>query len=1243
MAGAAEALAAQMLEATQVLHDPRSVPQVRQAANEFVMQVVDNPMVVVAATLLAGPDRPPEARFFAFKLIAGVATKGGLQVQGASIASQLCVSLLDMLRQSSLAPAGTGAAGLSAVPPYVREKFAQALAAVVVHGSDWPSGQPQLQREILEAGRQSAVHAALALTFFRDVCEVLQSDSAARLSAQHRKALQKHIIETSGELFGAVGIFTGSFPNCPELERAAVLLAQELSIVVPVARFLAADMDKFLHRNLSNSVLRPDVLKAFTDLLTKDIAKDLHQAPDRMKQFLFTMFDLTAFCQPSGSLSNEDYDVHKAVAMLLRDFVEANKPSIEKNADLQAKVFECAVSLMRYPSVFMQMEAASMVPHVIRAGLHTTPQPKGGGVAQPPAPPAWLRLKNELLPLIFLSLHKQIPADFDLFPLPAGYQQVMAITSEFDMEEDLTAIVTGLKCRCVEIMKAMTPAPRAVLESLEFVHELLPRVLGAAPGSKVCSLVSFEAALGVVERIMPLVKPSAGVNAIEACRMLLVMVIQAQVPGPEHERRRLEFVSRVGAVFDLIAEHSLEQGSSLVVQVFVHFFKVIEEGSFELRTRALHSFIGVSKAAPKAIRPVLEDIITKAAGLLQSIPNGQHVLCESLVTASTAAKNFDQQANLLRNLLSPILARWTVITDSLVVPEKLVGGVVGDRTDLDAGRQMVLCLEGCFRASTVPSEPAAAAAGGFSKPITGVGVELNLRNPVGEIAASVFPKLIALTRTFHLAFPSDMTRPMTGVAGATAEGLRPYLLALDKEELRYLTSSLDAKGKDEKSWDNAFPPPAGEDRDKVYQGRHNLYLFRLALYACIGNALTVQDGVLNNPELSTLLISSLIECMEFSHPYHLEMQLRQIWLVLFGPSGMSAATEPLRLSLATSLLPALLSTVARTLDRYWQWLQLPQGHPAAVDGDNTLLWAMCTGTVMASRTFMELVTSLVLHGGVQPTHAPAKPAEAAAPQNAMEQSGGNRKKGKNRAKAVGEDKAMGNAAPGSGAGHQGTGFAGSIFATPVLLEAVQAALRSASQWKDAKTISHALLGMQTVAVRLMSGGEVHDSIRASDAASKEAPQRCALVLHVVLPTLVSLCNSPPSPPPGDGALFTIIGKPFADFFTPENQQGRVAPSPFALSITAACWPIVWGICQIFIQVCKQSQVKAELQHIVQFPAFVEACKLLATLKGVAERDVQNLVTTLLEDGSDAKVKRGALRTLVRSAVDAAPTNGEILI
>jgi hypothetical protein len=230
------------------------------------------------------------------------------------------------------------------------------------------------------------------------------------------------------------------------------------------------------------------------------------------------------------------------------------------------------------------------------------------------------------------------------------------------------------------------------------------------------------------------------------------------------------------------------------------------------------------------------------------------------------------------------------------------------------------------------------------------------------------------------------------------------------------------------------------------------------------------------------------------------------------------------------------------------------------------------------------------------------------------------------------------------AAKQGIGFAGIVFQAPEVLEAVQGALCSAAQWKDPKTIGHALVGMHAIAVRLMSGGEAHQNIRDVHAAAPEAPQRCSAVLRVVLQPLVSLCNSPPAPPPGDGALHTIIGKPFADFFCPEIEQGRVAPSPFAVGIISACWPIIWGMCQIFTQVCKRNRAKVEVQHVAHFPALAETCQLLAGLKRITQRDVQDLIATLLDHtAADPKLKRSALRTLIRTAVDPPPEHGETLV
>merc|ERR1712232_169622 len=121
-------------------------------------------------------------------------------------------------------------------------------------------------------------------------------------------------------------------------------------------------------------------------------------------------------------------------------------------------------------------------------------------------------------------------------------------------------------------------------------------------------------------------------------------------------------------------------------------------------------------------------------------------------------------------------------------------------------------------------------------------------------------------------------------------------------------------------------------------------------------------------------------------------------------------------------------------------------------------------------------------------------------------------------------------------------------------------------------------------------------------------------------------TSPPPPPLGDGALQTLIAKPFADFFLPEKQQGRLDPSPFAAGITGALWPIVFGLCQIFVAVCKRAKAPVDIQHIAHFPALAEACRLLSTaLPRTSQQDVHMLIAALLDQQTtDQKAKRAAL-------------------
>merc|ERR1712107_489869 len=129
-------------------------------------------------------------------------------------------------------------------------------------------------------------------------------------------------------------------------------------------------------------------------------------------------------------------------------------------------------------------------------------------------------------------------------------------------------------------------------------------------------------------------------------------------------------------------------------------------------------------------------------------------------------------------------------------------------------------------------------------------------------------------------------------------------------------------------WDNAFPPLPGEDPSRVLQGRQLLYEVRSSLYKCFGAALGVQDGTITHPELPGMLNTILMESIECSHPYHVELQLRDIWFTLFCPTGMQASSEGLRKSFAKAALTKLLPTVARALDACWQRLQLPNAQAA---------------------------------------------------------------------------------------------------------------------------------------------------------------------------------------------------------------------------------------------------------------------------------------------------------------------------
>lgn len=1245
---AATNLAARIAEAIHVLHDHASSPAARQAANQFVISVSEDTAAAGAAARILGPEAPAAARFFALRLSCDLSARGRLQEREA-------LQLRDAL---------TAACGpeLSAAPAFVREKLAQALAALAIHAANWPAGWPDLEPRLLEAGRQSPAHAALALAFYRGVAEAFQGDAAsARLTSQRRKELQLHLKDACGNVFQALSVFIAAAQaqgRAQELRRVAVLLIQELAGVVPLSRLLAVEADRFLHEQLADGDLRLEVLQAFTELVARDIAKDLKEAPDRTGQLLLGIIDLAGSCT-IDALSVELYDAHKAVAMLVRDFVECNRPILERHVELQARVYAAFVHLLRYPSAFVQAEGATIVPIVLKAAFASAKKGGVDGTSAEPMLPPWLRLKAEVLPLLFLCMHKTLPSSFDLVPLPPNFHSALAFTSDKDEEEDVPGLRSTIEGRGREILQGLAPSPAAIRESLEYVHELLPRVLGAAsggPAAVAAAFPSFDAALGLTERIMINVKMAVGAAAVQTCGYLFLAVLALQAPSPEYEMRRLEFLGRAGTVLDVLAECSPEEGKNAVVKTFMHLFAVVEGGSKALRSRALISSTSICKSAPKAIRPVLDALVGKAVGLLSSIADNQHVLCESLVAASTAAQNFGQQEALLRDLLTPLASRWTPLVKDLSDPERLAACLLGDRSALDTAQMLSLCFCSCLQASTVPADLSVATAGGFVRSPQELAANgVRTRNPAGAVAASVLPGLAALLHALHSVCPSDVSRPMVSSRGASPEALRPYLLALDTEEVKALTSSLDSKGRDaegQSAWENAFPPPPGQDAARILEGRHLIFCLRLHLYKCVGAALGVQDGVLTLPELPQLLAGALIESMEFAHPYHLELQLRHVWMVMFGPSGMQAATEPLREALVATLLPRLLAMAVRVLERYWQWLQLPQGI-----GESALPWAMCSGTVMASRTFAELLAALLAHASAPILGLSA--AGGAGQELAMAIAGGGgaqRKKGKakDRATAIaaeamspmgdqakGDDEAMrstsaastGKAAEAKAGTPPSLALASLVLRNPSSLEAVQAALFSIARWKDPKATGNALNGLRCLAVQVMSGGEASQSLKEAQAAAADAPARCALAVRVVLRPLVELCCSKPEPPAGDGVLGGALSKPFADFFRPEKQGGGDAMSPFAAGVVAAMWPVLWGLCQVFAQVCKRAGIQAEAGHLAQFPAMVEACQALGSLPRASQQEVQNLVAKMLDASADVKVKRAALRGLICAAVD----------
>jgi len=315
----------------------------------------------------------------------------------------------------------------------------------------------------------------------------------------------------------------------------------------------------------------------------------------------------------------------------------------------------------------------------------------------------------------------------------------------------------------------------------------------------------------------------------------------------------------------------------------------------------------------------------------------------------------------------------------------------------------------------------------------------------------------------------------------------------------------------------------------------------------------------------------------------------------------------------------------KVLERYWNWLHQAQ---SADSCDGAVLWTMCSGTVIVSRTFAEFLTSLLATRAAPVASAGScaqQPAADAIASDSMATDGGRRRKGSAK---VSTSEVTGATA---------AGFAGIIIRSSAVREAICAALCCIARWKDPKAMSHALIGLRSLAVQIMSGGESHQSLKDSQAAAVDAPARCALAVQLVLKPVIELARMPPEAPRADGVLHGVVGKPFADFFLPAL-GGGAAVSPFASGVVDTLWPVVWALHQVFVQVCKRENLQPQAEHLQQFPAMVEAYQVLGSLPRVSQQDVQSFISTLFDKSTDQKVKRAALRSLVCSAVDPAVGN-----
>lgn len=687
------------------LHAPHGASVAKDqltAAQELQERLQQQAGVHQVSIKLVDAQRPPQVQHFGFHILLS-ALRHRPPVLGEHERAQTRTWLISLLASDHWNDkASPGLMGAQpAAPSYVRAKCAEVIAEVA--RADWPASWPELKPALLSAAAAAAGQAALALSVWCHIAELLIED-AKDLTPPRQKELRTSLTALvreptqSPELVSSIQQALRQHGSSRHVVQTALGLCRALANAVPVAALLQNNLDSIVRigleiaelREMSVSVLAEWVDKVFPgkgkvqDLATVGIAT--HD----LCRFTAMIVQLAKRCLYDGS--QQTYAFHRQVAELVSDFCSSNADNLTYHlpaSDLEA-LWSSLLHLLRFPSLLVQLDAAAGMCALAKAAPN-----EWNRSSQSPPRPALEKLVNTLFVLVVklesLPLGDLAPDRSDWLLRCLGppscaspikdfqtWCQLVDQTHASDLRDGTKAasergqIFGQLKAKALELITcAVKPesdaqAPEGFGALCRYTSGLMVRALTAAGTGKTSWFAEFESATALVERpgsqILKRSAPSE--NALKlvlpaSLDLLRVVTMPTEVFSEQLEDRRLEFLAHWAPFY----RHF---GDEIVGQVLQRLMAGIEMSPTDagvhktLQTRALNSLISLGKHG--AISPGHLDALNGECQRLapKLNPVARAKLVEAMAVAVVMRKELapERKISLISGLMAQATSAW---------------------------------------------------------------------------------------------------------------------------------------------------------------------------------------------------------------------------------------------------------------------------------------------------------------------------------------------------------------------------------------------------------------------------------------------------------------------------------------------------------------------------------------------------------------------------------------------------------